>query len=613
MKLLVASLTILVFVAGCNTLRKADSNVDHELVKAATAPRGPVSKPQLAKPGEYIDPIYMRTQADYHYTLAETYSLDGDVDRAIEEYKLTLVYDPNSATVRLKLANELSKKGMITQAVEQAETSLQMKPDYNEARLLLGTLYSSFKLYDKALDQYRSVLRTEPENMEAGLYIGALLAEQKKYGESIAQFQKLTKIDSPHQVHLAWYYMGRVYLEQGKDKEAEQSFLKALESKPDFAEGVMSLGYFYEQKNQTEKAVKQYKAFQEKYGPSAKIAQALGRIYMEEDEYDLAYKQFELLESMQSDNLNIKVKMALILIEQKKFEPAVKKLKEILAVAGDAEKIRFYLAAVYEEMKRYEEAIEQFQTIGFSSTLYSEATIHSAYLYKLLNEPSKAISTMETALQKRGDIAQFYSFYSSLLDDQKQYSRAVDILNKGVSRFPKDDQLYFYLGSMQDKAGDRVKSIASMKRVLELNQDHVQALNYLGYTLADMNEQLDDAEKYVRRALKLKPEDGYITDSLGWVLFKKGNVREAVATLEKAYSIKPNESIIAEHLGDAYFRFSLKNKARQMYLRAVALETNAETIEKIKQKIANIDAGDRGRKPASTAASQQSADQDSAP
>ena len=196
---------------------------------------------------------------------------------------------------------------------------------------------------------------------------------------------------------------------------------------------------------------------------------------------------------------------------------------------------------------------------------------------------------MANALSLRSDIPQFYSFYASLVDEQRQPEKAVSILKDGVKKFPKDDQLEFYLGSMQDKAGMRDACIVTMRKVLELNPDHVQALNYLGYTLAEMDSHLDEAESFVRKALKLKPNDGYITDSLGWVMFRRGQFKEAVSLLEAAYKIKPEESIIAEHLGDAYLRYSLRDKARQMYIRAVTLESDATNIVKIRQKISELD------------------------
>jgi tetratricopeptide (TPR) repeat protein len=268
-----------------------------------------------------------------------------------------------------------------------------------------------------------------------------------------------------------------------------------------------------------------------------------------------------------------------------------------LAIAPDSEKIRFYLAAVYEEVKAYRDAIEQFETVKPDSTLYPEAVVHTAYLYKLSGKLERAAEVMSESLAKRSDVPQFYSFYASLLDDQNKTAESVKVLNSAVKKFPKDDQLYFYLGSMQDKAGSKEACIKSMKTVVELNPNHVQALNYLGYTLADLNRDLAEAEKFVRRALVLKPDDGYITDSLGWIKFKQGEFQEAISILEKANKMKPDESIIAEHLGDAYLRFSLRDKARQMYLRAVNLENDESTVQKIKRKLIDLD--DQERRPAS--------------
>jgi tetratricopeptide (TPR) repeat protein len=216
-------LAILLFatMAACNTTsKKASVDRDSELVKAAnekspadegnsppvTMDRAPASI--AAAGGAVIDPEFMRAQADYHFTVAEAYALDGETAKAIEEYKLTLIYDPDSAQVRLRLAEELVKKGLLVQAVDQAETAVQEKPHMVEARLLLAGLYTSSKLYDKALEQYQYVSKDSPDNIEAALYIGVLLAEEKKYDESIKHFKKLAK-DKEH-AHLAYYYWGRI-------------------------------------------------------------------------------------------------------------------------------------------------------------------------------------------------------------------------------------------------------------------------------------------------------------------------------------------------------------------------------------------------------------------
>ncbi len=334
---------------------------DKSLSEAGTTPSAPDYNPQR------IDPSFVRTQADYHFTLGETYALEGSVDKAIEEYKLTLIYDPNSSIVRLKLAGEYVKRGDLVQAVDQGEEAAKLDDKMVSAHSFLGNLYTISKLYDKAISEYEKTIKLDPTNNDAPLYIGAILAEEKKFDESVAYFKKLGKTSK--QPFLSFYYMGRIEQERKNDKEAEADFKKAIELKPNFLDAVSTLGALYEGQNKTDLAVKIYTAYENKNEKSSKLAYNLGRIFMERKKYGDAYKQFAIIEDMEPDNLNVKVKMALILIEQKKYQPAISKLREILVQAPESEKIRFYLAAVYEEVKSFHEAAEQFEVIQPTSTL----------------------------------------------------------------------------------------------------------------------------------------------------------------------------------------------------------------------------------------------------
>ncbi len=546
-----------------------------------------------------LDPIYMRTKADYHFTMGETYSFGGESAKAIEEFKLTSVYDPKSSVVKLKLAVEYVKKGLLSEGMSNAEEAVKLDANYFEARLLLGGLYSAIKLYDRAEEQYRYVIKNNHENREAHLYLGALLSEEKKYNEAIEVFKNLAKDPEYESPHLAHFYLARVYVEKGDLKLAEASFIKALQIKPSFTDGALALGVFYEKKKH-DKTVALYESFQDKHGPNEKIAEQLSRLYLEDEKYEKAYQQLEIVVGADPENLNAKVKMALILIETKDYGKAVTRLKEILAQAPDSDKIRFFLGAVYEEVKDYKAAVEQFKLLAPNSSYYVEAVIHASYLYKLQNDYDNAIVTIEKALDIRPDAAQFYPLYASYLDDTKQYEKAVRMLQSAVVKFPTNDQLYFFLGSLQDKAGNRQETLLSMKKTIELNPDHVQALNYLAYTYADMSENLDEAYQYAKKALSLKPEDAYIQDTVGWVYYKKGDYTDAVKILEVAYKAKSDESIIAEHLGDAYYKSKLPGKAKEMYKRAVKLENNADSIRKIEAKISAIESAERARRtPAS--------------
>ena len=553
---------------------------------------------------------YERSQADFHFALAETYALQGESARAIEEYKLTLIYDPSSPQVRVRLAAEYVKQGLISEALEHAKAAIERNPKFADARLLLGGLYSALRMYDDALKEYRTVKVDHPGNMEAPLFVGAILAEQKKYAEAAAQFESLAKNSSNSNVHVAWYYLGRVHLEEDKAKnvgKAESAFQQSLLAKPSYIEATLALGGLFETTERKERAQRLFKAFQEKYGPSAAVAEELARLYIEAKDFTRAYDQLAILEGSDPNDINVKAKMAFILIDQQRYREAIVRLEDILALEPTSDKIRFYIGAVYEEIKDYKSAIGHFQKVPVGSSYFNESVIHSSYLFKLTGDYGRAVETVQNGIRVKDDYAPFYSLFASLLDDLKQYKRAAAMLAEAVVKVPDHAQLHFFLGNMQDRVGDKDGTIASMRKVLSLDQDHVQALNFLAYTFAELGRDFDDAERMARRALELQPNDAYILDTLGWIMFKRGNVVEAVRVLEAAYKIQPNESVIAEHLGDAYYHQHLPEKAKKLYLRAAENESNVATLEKIRNKISAIDrqvqafdGDDTARKPAST-------------
>lgn len=357
----------------------------------------------------------------------------------------------------------------------------------------------------------------------------------------------------------------------------------------------------YKVQGHDEKMVRLWKNFEQKNGPDRSIAHALGHYLLENERYDEAIEQLEALEGYEKDNLNVKIQIALILIEQKKFEKASRELEDILDQAPELDKVRYYLAAVYEELNRGDEAVAQYLKLPPASAYYVDGMIHAAHLTKEKGNPDVAIVMIKNATEKRDDAPQLFAYYAALLDDQKKYKDALTMLLGAVEKFPTHAQLRFYLGSMYDRIGNTSETIAQMRKVLEIDRDNVQALNYLAYTLAELNKNLEDAEGLARRALEKQPNDGYILDTVGWVLFKQGKMEESIRFLEKAYHEKSDEAVIAEHLGDAYLRYELWQKALRMYRKAAELETDTEKSARIREKL--VSAESQKQRPMRTPAS----------
>lgn len=538
-----------------------------------------------------LDPVYMRTQADYYFAMGESFSLDGQSQKAIESFKNALVYDQNSSAVNMRLATEYLKQGLISESLAQAEDAVKKDPKNVEIHLLLGGLYSSTKVYTKAMQEYETVLKIQPDNLEAPLYIGALYSEQKQSEKAIKYFDSLAKNSNYSSPHLAYYYIGRVRLEQGDkfEKMAEDAFKKSLQLKPEFADSVLALGALYTKQKKAEKAISMYLEFQKINSPNPRVAEVLSQIFIDRGEFDKAYDQLEVVESESDDPLNARMKMALILIEQKRYELAAHKLEAVLADAPDSDKVRFYLAAVYEETKQNEKAVREYSKIPATSTYYGESVVHGSYLLKNMGKLNEAIKMAAQGLKDRGDQPQIFAMYASLLDEKADYREAAKILEQGLAKFPMNAQLRFYYGTINDRLGHKDVVVSEMRKVLELDPNHVQSMNYLAFTYAEMNLHLSDAEKLARRALELEPKDGYVLDTLGWILFKQAKISESIKFLEAAHQHQSKVSIIAEHLGDAYYKHSMVEKAKSMYLKAADLETDKKKVEEIKNKIFAIE------------------------
>lgn len=582
----------LLLCAGCATVAPSGGSLrDSNLSNLNPAPKS-LTPPDYEKEGNpLLDETYLSSQADFHFTMGETYSNEGQSPKSIEEYKLTLIYDPKSVHVRLRLAAEYARMGMITEAVEQAEIAVDMAPQNLEAHMTLGHLYAGLKMFEPARVQFEAVLKIDESNTEAAIYLGALLAEDRKYDESIKYFESLAKNPKFKEPERAYYYIGRVQSEQGQAKyaDAQKAFNKALSLKPEYPETVLALSMLLRAQGKDKDMVQLLKSYQEKFGPEREMARQLSHYYLEHEDYDHALEQLEFIDGFERDNLTVKTQMAFILIEQKRYEAAIQRLEDILTQMPESDKVRWYLGAVYEEVGKPEIAVLHYKEIPPGSPYFAESVIHVAHIYKTKKQIDKAMETVERGIAKQDDVPTLYAYYATLLDDAKSYKQAVKMLSGAVQKFPDNTQLHFFLGTMQDRVGNSKETVAQMLRVLELDKDHVQALNYLAYTYAELGRNLDQAFDLANRALDLQPNDGYILDTVGWIHFKRGDIEQAIRFLEAAVKAKTDEAIISEHLGDAYLRHQMWQKAQKMYRRAAELESDSTRNRKIQEKIANIE------------------------
>lgn len=181
--------------------------------------------------------------------------------------------------------------------------------------------------------------------------------------------------------------------------------------------------------------------------------------------------------------------------------------------------------------------------------------------------------------EQRGDI----------LRTTQRFTEAVAAYDKGIARITTPNSanwiLYYDRGVAEERSHQWPKAKADFQHALQLSPDQPFVLNYLGYSLADMGHHLDEARQMVQAAAERRPNDGAITDSLGWVLYRQGHAAQAVKTLERAVELEPEDPTINEHLGDAYFAVGRKIEAQYQWRRALTLNPTPDDAAKLEAKL----------------------------
>ena len=228
---------------------------------------------------------------------------------------------------------------------------------------------------------------------------------------------------------------------------------------------------------------------------------------------------------------------------------------------------------IFSDMKRYDQARGFYDAIGADNLFYPVAQLRIADNYALNGDIDAALKALEPLSKQTGLRRQVLMQMGDLLRADKQFARAIPYYTQIIDELkePKKDDwaLYYARGICYESNKDWAKAEADLQQALKLNPEQPEVLNYLGYSWADQGVKLDEAFEYVSRAHAQTPEDPYILDSMGWVLYALGHFKEAVPYLEEAVQMLPADPVINDHLGDVYWQVGRDQEARFQWERAL--------------------------------------------
>ena len=246
-------------------------------------------------------------------------------------------------------------------------------------------------------------------------------------------------------------------------------------------------------------------------------------------------------------------------------------------------------AELLETLGLFELATEEYDRVPRDDPSFHAAELGRANALNAQGRTDAAVEVLRQLSETVGDLPAVWITLGDMLRQDEQYAEARPAYDRAVELIGEPDEgdwlVFFARGIAEERTDDWAAAEADFRTALELNPGQPQVLNYLGYSLVERNEKLDEARSLIEQAVAARPDSGYITDSLGWILYRLGEYDEAVIQMEKAVELMPVDPVVNDHLGDVLWAVGRAREAEFQWLRALSFEPEDEDAARIRRKL----------------------------
>ena len=281
--------------------------------------------------------------------------------------------------------------------------------------------------------------------------------------------------------------------------------------------------------------------------------------------------------------------VATVLSQEGALEAAMTYARLAVYLRPDYPVAQVLIGRILEAHQHWEKAIAAYERIAPKSDYAWDSQLRTASSLQRLERYDEAIALLGRMAERQPKRTESLVALGDLYRSRERWREAVLEYDRAVKRVPDlataNWTLLYARGIALERAKDWKRAEVDFLRALELRPDQPLVLNYLGYSWIEQGQNLDRARKMIEKAVSLRPRDGYIVDSLGWVMFRLGEFPGAVKQLERAVELRPQDPVINDHLGDAYWRVGREVEARFQWQRALAFKPQEKFIPEIKGKL----------------------------
>jgi len=470
------------------------------------------------------------------------------------------------------------------EALLAAKRWVKLDPDSDEARAFLGQLYFRKDDLRNAKRQFERLVKADPDDPGKRLLsLISYLSEERVPERADKLMRSLAK---PYRDSATAHYAVAVLALQAGDAEhAKERSTRAMELDPSYVRPQLLYARALMFEGETEKAI-EYLAYLigDSPQPDADARMELALMYMLTDRDDDALSQVNQVLLEQGGRIDALRLMAIINFRAERLDVAWDDFQDLLASGEYRMDALYYLARIADYREQYERAARLYREVRYGDNAVFSQRRASALLAHYLDEEEAAFTLLdEFADTSPNNAVEVVALKAQLLISLDRYDEGLELYNKAIEYRPDNQNLILGRAELLLRIGKLDEAIDEYRVAIKRWPDSSMALNALGYTLADRTEQFAEAERLIRKASEIDPENPAIIDSLGWVLYKLGQHEDGLVELQRAYKLMEDPEVAA-HLVEVLAELERLDEALELLESAEKHDPDSKLLKDVRTR-----------------------------
>ena len=582
--------SILSLQMGCAAVESTDSNLNiaktskKSLIKPTKTQAKAASAPELVQPhseSKHKTQTELSGEVFYYLFSAEIAAQRGQIGLSAALYTkaATMTRDPRVAQQATRIAYYARDDKRATAA---AKLWHELEPENLEARQVLAALLVRMGKTEAAAVHFEYVLNNGKQSeRQSFLLITSLLSKEKNKEPALEVMQKILdkRKNNPH----ALYAYSQLAFLVGNLNDALVKIKKVIKLQPEWTEAYILQTNIFVRQGYKAHAIEVLRQTVEAQPDNTQLRMFYARNLVDAKQFDGAAKQFSELTHNEKLQHEARYALGLLALQMNKPKDATEYFAQLLEDEQRIVEAQYYLAQSYELQNELDKAV-----VAYNKVRNNQYSFEAGLRVALILAKQGKIKDARLRLQNMSPDSldkelRVYLTEGEILNTAKQYEEALGLFTEALTQLTDNSRLLYARALTAEKLGKIDLALKDLESVVNREPENAQALNALGYTLVDRTKQLKKGLGYIKKALKLEPDDPAIHDSMGWAYYRLGQYDESLKYLRRAFE-KLKDAEIAAHLGEVLWVAGEREEAQEIWNTGLQQAPNDDLLLNVMQK-----------------------------